>query len=277
MLEQLKYQNHANEVFEFGRDGIFVNVSELYDYAWNVTKKNNRIASLDRSIATRKLPITIICDTEEEGLKARNKLLEIAEKDVLAMKHGKIIIGDYYFRCFVTKSQKKNYLTTKRYMTVTLQLTSDFPYWVKENRHVISVVKPEGVETNAGGFDYPLDHPFDYLNDMANISLNNTDFTASNFRLIINGACKDPAIYIGDHLYQVYCTVNENEYLTIDSTTKTIVLTANDGTQINQFNNRNKASYIFEKIKPGKNVVSRTGTFTFEIITLEERSEPRWI
>ena len=63
----------------------------------------------------------------------RNKLMEVVEKDVLAMKHGKIIIGDYYFKCFVTKSQKKNYLTTKRWMELTLTLTTDFPYWVKES------------------------------------------------------------------------------------------------------------------------------------------------
>ena len=276
MLEQLKYQNHANEVFEFGKDGIFVNISELYDYAWDVTKKNNRIASLDRSIVTRKLPITIICDTEEEGLKARNKLLEVAEKDVLAMQHGKIIIGDYYFRCFVTKSQKKNYLTTKRHMTVTLYLTSDFPYWIKETRHVVSLLA-DGVEGNSGGFDYPFEYAFDYLNDVANKAVINDDFAASNFRMVINGACVDPAIHVGDHLYQVYCTVNEGEYLTIDSTSKTIILTANDGTQTNVFNSRNKDSYIFEKIKSGKNAVSWSGTFAFEIIILEERSEPRWI
>jgi len=276
MLEQLKYQNHANEVFEFGKDGIFVNISELYDYAWDVTKKNNRIASLDRSIVTKKLPITIICDTEEEGLKARNKLLEVAEKDVLAMQHGKIIIGDYYFRCFVTKSQKKNYLTTQRHMTVTLYLTSDFPYWVKETSHVISVLADDVAE-NTSGFDYSFEYPFDYLNDVANKAVINDDFAASNFRMVINGACVDPTIYIGDHLYQVYCTVNEGEYLTIDSTSKTIILTANDGTQTNVFNNRNKDSYIFEKIQSGKNVVSWPGTFTFEIVILEERSEPRWI
>lgn len=275
MLEQLKYQNHANEVFEFGKDGIFVNISELYDYAWDVTKKNNRIASLDRSIVTRKLPITIICDTEEAGLKARNNLLEVAEKDVLALQHGKIIVGDYYFRCFVTKSQKKNYLTTKRHMNVTLYLTSDFPYWVKETRHIVSSLIDYSTEQHTG-FDYSFEYPFDYQNNSANKSIGNTDFAASNFRMVINGACIDPAIHIGNHLYQVYCTVNEGEYLTIDSTSKTITLTAIDGTQTNVFNKRNKDSYIFEKIKPGKNVVSWPGTYTFEIVILEERSEPRW-
>ena len=273
MLEQLKYQN---EVFEFGKDGIFVNISELYDYEWGVTKKNNRIASLDRSIVTKKLPITIICDTEEDGLKARNKLLEVAEKDVLAMQHGRIIIGDYYFRCFVTKSQKKGYLTTKRHMTVTLYLTSDFPYWVKETTHVISSLSGSA-SANASGFDYSFEYPFDYRNDVTNKTISNTDFASSNFRLVINGACVDPAIHIGDHLYQVYCTVDEGEHLTIDSTSKTIVLTAKDGTQTNMFNNRNKDSYIFERISSGKNIVSWPGTFTFEIAIMEERSEPRWI
>ena len=32
MLEQLKYKNHQNEVFEFGKDGIFVEANELHDY-----------------------------------------------------------------------------------------------------------------------------------------------------------------------------------------------------------------------------------------------------
>ena len=132
MLEQLKYKNHVNEVFEFGKDGIFVDMNDLHDYEWTVTKRGNRIASLQRSVSNRKLPITIICDTEEKGILARNKMLEVMEKDVLSMQHGQIILGDYYFRCFVTKSQKKDYLTTKRMMKATLTLSTDFPYWVKE-------------------------------------------------------------------------------------------------------------------------------------------------
>ena len=107
MLEQLKYKNHRNEVFEFGKDGIFVDTNELHDYEWGITKKGNRIAAFDHVISSRKLPVIIICKTEAEGIAARNKLLEVVEKDVLAVQHGRIIIGDYYFRCFVTKSQVK--------------------------------------------------------------------------------------------------------------------------------------------------------------------------
>lgn len=274
MLEQLKYKNHINEIFDFGKDGIFVNTNDLHDYEWNVTKKNNRIASLDYAVSKRKLPIIIICRTEEEGIAARNKLLEVTEKDVLAMQHGKIIIGNYYFKCFVTKSEKKNYLLTRKYMELTLTLTTDFPYWVKESNISFGEEKATGESTF---LDYPFDFPFDYFSSTVNKTLDNTSFMPCNFKIIIYGVCSNPTISIAGHTYKVNCVVGEGEYLTIDSSAKTIYLTSNNGTQTNVFKNRERDSYIFEKIPVGSNAVTWDGNFGFDIILLEERSEPKWI
>lgn len=273
MLEQLIYKNHVNEVFEFGKDGIFVDMNDLHDYEWTVTKKGNRIAALDYGISKRKLPITIICDTEEKGIAARNKLLEVVEKDVLALQHGQVIIGDYYFRCFVTKSQKSNYLTAKRYMTLTLTLTSDFPYWVKETTYTFRNI----AEASGGkNLDFAVDHPFDYFSGIGTKELKNTDFVGTNFRMVIYGACSNPAVYVSGHLYQVNCEVDANAYLTIDSVAKRIYITANDGTVTNVFNLRNRDSYIFKKVPPGKSIVTWEGDFGIDITLLEERSEPKW-
>ena len=274
MLEQLKYKNHLNEVFEFGKDGIFVDMNDLHDYEWTVTKKGNRIAALDYAISKRKLPVKIICDTEAKGIAARNRLFEVTEKDVLAMQHGQIILGDYYFRCFVTKSEKKNYLTTKRHMELTLTLTSDFPYWVKESKFQFGKTQ---AKTRGSAVDFPFDYPFDYFHDIVNKTVNNTGIAATNFRMVIYGQCKNPIVYIGNHGYQVNCEIGNDEYLTIDSFTKRITLMAADGTQSNQFSNRNRASYIFEKIPSGNNVVTWDGSFGFDVTLFEERSEPRWI
>ncbi len=275
MLEQLKYKNHVNEVFEFGKDGIFVDMNDLRDYEWTVTKKNNRISALDYAVSKKKLPVTIICDTEAQGLKAANRLLEVVEKDVLALKHGRIIIGDYYFRCFVTASKKKDYLITKRHMTLTLTLTSDFPYWVKETTHVFRKLGEDG----GGGknLDFSFDHPFDYFSGMGNKKLNNTGFVGTNFRMTIYGECRYPAVYVSGHLYKVNCDVGVGEYLTIDSVSKKIFVTAIDGTTTNVFNLRNRDSYIFEKIPAGQNTVIWEGDFGVDITLLEERSEPKWI
>lgn len=274
MLEQLKYKNHINEVFEFGKNGIFVNASDLHDYAWTATTIGNRINALSRGISTRTLPVIIICKTEEDGIKARNKLLEVVEKDVLAMQHGQIIIGNYYFKCFVTQSAKSAYLTTKRYMVLNLTLTSDYPYWVKETT---TAFKTDNSGEGVGiGLDFPYDYPFDYFSTMASTTLFNSGFVPVNFRMVIYGACSNPSIAINGHTYQVDCEVGESEHLTIDSTTKKIFLTKNDGTVVNLFNKRNKASYIFEKIPVGEASVTWTGSYGFDIILMEERSEPKW-
>jgi hypothetical protein len=271
MLEQLKYKNHINEVFEFGRYGVYVNMNDLHDYEWSSVSKGSKISAFKRGVSTRKLPVVIKCDSEEDGIRARNKLLEICEKDVLALQHGQIIIGDYYFKCFVTRSQKTDYITDKRYMSANLTLTSDYPYWVKES------VKTFGTSATASeGLDYPFDFNFDYFTDVSKTVLTNPSFVSSNFKMIVYGACSNPSLIIGGHTYQVNCTVGDGEYLTIDSTTKKIFLTKNDGTTINQFNNRNKTSYIFEKIPSGDSVVIWTGDFGFDVILMEERSEPKW-
>ncbi len=272
MFEKLKYKNHINEVIDFGKDGIFVNTGDLHDYEWTASSKGNMISSLKKAVQTRKLPIVIMCATEEEGIAARNKLFETFEKDVLALQPGQIIIGDYYFRCYVTKSTKNVYQRSKRHMELTLTLTSDHPYWINES------LKSFGVSSETGeGLDYTFDYSFDYFTDTASTELNNTNFVASAFRLIIYGACINPTITIGGHTYQVDCTVADGEYLTIDSTTKRIFVTKNDGTIVNHFNDRNKNSYVFQKIPSGKNAVTWTGDFGFDVILMEERSEPKWI
>lgn len=275
MLEKLTYVNHAGEVFEFGKDGIYVNTSNIHDYEWSTTTKGDRISAFTRKVSTRSLPVVIICDTAENGIAARNRLLEVTDKDVLAMEPGKIIIGGYYFKCFVTKSSKGSYLTNKRYMKITLTLTSDYPYWVKETTFPFLAGGNETSETSAY-LDFDYDYPFDYAVDTTTDKVANSGYVAANFRLIIYGACSNPAVYINDHKYQVNCEIGTNEYLTIDSVTKKIYLTENDGTIINKFADRSKDDYIFEKIPDGNNTVSWDGGFGFDLTIIEERSEPKW-
>ena len=272
MLEQLKYKNHLNEVFEFGKDGIFVDTNTLHDYEWTVTKKNERISALTRKISKRKLPVKIVCASEAAGIAARNRLFEVVERDVLAMKHGQIICGDYYFKCFVTASKKSSYQVSDRLMEASLTLTTDYPYWVKETRLVFS---PAGVSPYGVVPDYPYDYPFEYYSNLQNQPVTNTGFAASDFRLIIYGACVDPTISIAGHTYKVNCSVGANEYLTIDSSTKKIYITGNTGEVTNVFNLRSRESYIFEKIPSGSHTVAWNGEFGFDVILLEERSEPK--
>lgn len=273
MLEKFTYTNNFNETLEFGKDSLFVNENDLRDFAWDITSKNNKISGFKKGIVSKTIPVILKCNTEAEGIQLRNKLFEVFEKDVLAQKHGKIQIGDHYMLCYITGSKKTQYLITKQYMLVTLTVQTDYPVWIKE-----TVTQFDMTTGTTGTYlDFPYDFPFDYKSGYANSHIVNTDFVASNFIIRVFGYTQSPTIYIGDHEYSVDVLVDTNEYLTIDSINKTIVLTRSNGQQVNCFNNRNKGSYIFEKIPSGSSVVSSANkNVRFEVTLLEERSEPKW-
>ena len=274
MLEQMKYINHLNEVIEFGKNGIFADANELRNYEWTAKNKGNKFDKFEAGICKRKLPVHIICDTVEKGIEARNRLFEVMEKDVLTKQYGRIVIGDYYLKCFVLKSQKKDYLTAQRYLQLELTVQSDVPFWYKETKHVFR----KNAESGAGGknLDYSFDYAFDFKPDTGNERLINRSLAASNFRITIYGICTNPEIKIGGHLYRVYGTVEANEYLTIDSVTKEIYLTTNTGRIVNRFNDRYRRSYIFEKIPTGIIPVLWEGGYGIDVTIIDERSEPDW-
>ena len=273
MLEVIKYINHMNETLEFGANGLYVNENDLRNFAWEITSKNDRISGFKKGIVSKTIPIVLKCVSEKEGISLKNRLFEVFEKDVLAVKHGKIIIGDYYLKCFVTESVKSEYLINKSYLRITVKVSTDFPYWIKETASTFNY----GNDTAGLDLDFNRDHPYDYTSNLLGKQLVNSNFVNSNFRINIYGACENPRITVAGHKYEVSASVEMNEYLTIDSVSKTVILTHADGTQENLFNKRNKFSYIFEKMPPGVSNVSASGSFAFDIVLLEERGEPKWI
>lgn len=277
MLERIQYKNHLDEVLDFGLNGMFVNESDLRNYLWSYTSKNNRISDFSRGIGKKKLPVIIACSSEEEGIAKRNALFEVAEKDVLAKKHGKIIIGDYYMKCFIVGSEKSDYLTGKKSMMVKLVIVTDFPAWVKESTSAFRKYDSP-FASGAGGqnLDFPYDYAFDYAPEFLNQNLVNEDFVPTNFRMVIYGPCVAPEIFISGHKYNTSTEIATNEYMVVDSIAKTVDLYRTNGEKVNCFNQRNRESYLFEKIPSGANIVTWEGDFGFDITLLEERSEPKW-
>lgn len=272
MIEKLQYINHQNEVLDFGENGLYVAENDLRNYRWKPMIQNNKISGFKKEITSKLLPIII--KTENDGVLLKNRLFEIFEKDVIANTPGKIVINGYYLKCFITDNTKSDYMLENNRLKTKVNLTTDFPWWVKE-----SVTKFNYAPSNIKGtnLDYNRDYPYDYASNMLTTALNNTNFVPSNFRLIIYGPCEDPAITIAGHLYKVKTSIASNEFVVIDSTEKTIIKTLADGKKENCFNNREKTSYVFEKIPTGRLNVSSSADFKFDVILLEERSEPKWI
>lgn len=274
MLEKFTYTNSLGESLEFGKDCLFVNENDLRDFAWSITSKNDKISGFKKGIVSKTIPIILKCDSEADGLYLRNRLFEVFEKDVVTKKYGKIHIGDYYLRCYITGTKKTQYLVNMNYMVISATVQTDVPEWIKETTTIFNMnTKP--VEEY---LDYPYDFSHDYKNSLISYQVTNGSLTPSNFIITIFGYVQSPTLYIGEHEYTVNVTVDVDEYLTIDSINKTIILTKWNGEQVNCFNSRNKDSYIFEKIPVGTNYITAPSEkINFNITLLEERSEPKWI
>ena len=273
MLEKFKYINHKNEVLEFGSGSLFANENDLRDFEWSLISRSEKISGFKKGIAKKSIPLIIKCNSEDEGINLRNQIYEITEKDILAKKPGKIVIGDYYLRCYITGITKSDYLISKQYMTAEMNIQTDSDVWINEKTILF-----RGANADNGFLDFPYDMPFDYRSSLQSDSFNNPGFSPCDFRCIIYGTVINPTIFINDHEYSVNVVVNKGEYLTIDSVNKTIYLKKINGEDVNCFNNRNKDSYIFQKVQPGGNLLKTSNEgMNFDLMLYNERSEPKWI
>lgn len=269
MLERVKYINHFNEEVVFGENGLFVNENDLHDFEWEIMSKNDKISSFKKTLIQRNLPVVFATENCNE---LKNTLFEVFEKDVLAKKHGKLYIGDYYLKCFVTGCKSTGYTSDKIETYWDLTIQTDFPEWIKETSYSFGLVSSVGKN-----LDYNNDFPYDYSSNVLNTKLINSDFSDTKFNMKVLGPAVNPKVTIGPNEYQVYVTLSSSEYLEIDSMNKKIIHVTADGENVNVFNKRNRDSYIFEKIPSGESNISLSGDFVVEITLLEERGVPKWI
>ena len=94
MLDNFVYENHLGQRFVGLENGVYLNHSNLRDYAWSCDTMNNRISRFYRSITERTLPLVFVGKSGDEATAVKNRLAELAETDIEAMIPGKIFVGD---------------------------------------------------------------------------------------------------------------------------------------------------------------------------------------
>lgn len=275
MLDQFIYEDHLGRRFVGLDNGVYLNYNDLRDYAWSYDTINSRISRFYRPVTNRKLPLMVAGRSEAEAIYTKNRLLELAETDIMSRQPGKVYIGNYYSYGYITGSAKSEYLINRQVCKIDLTFTSDNPAWYSEKTHVF--IPGSNTESDiTGGIDYPYDYSHDYALSLVGRRITCDAIGSSAFKLLIYGECNNPSVLVGDHLYAVNGLVRQNETLLIDSVNKTITLTTAQGFKVNWFDKRERTSYIFEPIPTGQSIVGWAGTFGFDLTIIEERSEPRW-
>lgn len=268
---ELYYKNNRNEIVNLSKWPIMLqNPETLLEYKWEYGTKNNRISYFKKAIMEMSLDISIFADSEEEFNDTVDHLFEKTEIDVLQEEPGEIHIGEQYMKCYVLENEMGDYDPDCSATDITLKIVTDNAWWYSEKKFEFRPTKATDV-----WLDYPHEIPYDYLSNLVSENINNEAFSACDFRIIVYGPCVDPTIYIANHKYNVNTTLADGDYIVIDSAMRTIRKVENNGEETNIYDDRNRDSYIFERIPARIVPVSADGSFGFDLYILEERSKPR--
>ena len=213
-----------------------------------------------------------------------NELIAEFDKDVLAMTPGTLVCNGYSIPAYCI-SQEDCTVNTSNLLWDSFKRTflCPYPFWSKQSFNklfVTSATEPEWEDIK----DYvpvsengKADYMFDYMTHTGkNDSFTNEDLTGSEYVLVINGSASLPEIRIGDLTISMNLNILTDEFLTIDSRAKTIVLTHADGTTENAFGYRDVSVDIFQKIPKGEIYVYWDGDYSWTLTLYDERTAPLW-
>lgn len=265
---QASYVNSINQKIEFGKNGLYINESDLHDYEWAYGTSHNKITYFNTQIFEKGIPIVIVSQSKAERNEIANNLFKVVDYDVVNRKPGKLWIGDWYLQGYFMAAGSSGY-SNDNTISIKLKFVSDM-LWRKETSYYF---------TNRGtvnDLDFNYDHDYDLKRPVSH-KIQNTNYVDTDFRIVIHGTANNPTVYIGENLYSVEVVIPDKNRLVIDSVNKTIKAYTEFGVETNCFAYRNKDWYIFEKIKPGTNEVDWDGNYAVEVVLIEQRSEPEWI
>ena len=255
------------------KDAVFHSYSWKYDgteqrYGINISSFKKDPAEYEATIIFR--------GTENQRRESLDNFLETAEFDIINKTPGNLIIGDYYISAYVISSNTTPY-EGSGWTRKNVIFLCPYPFWIHEEKRSFPVISDNSESDSF--LNYEHDYNYDYTMPYGGDVIWQVDhYAPCDFLMTIFGPCVDPRIVINGHPYQVYVTLDENEYLKIDSrlNANTVVRYAANGIQQDVYDMRAKQESVFEPIVPGNVRVVWSGEFGFDLTLYCERSEPRW-
>lgn len=281
-----RYVNSRGEILDFSEFPYLFQSGDLVNYSWKYDSTNNRITNVRRETGERPFKVGLIPDwslpyaEKRAALKeAAEHLFNVIEYDVINNTDGRIETDTgSYFPCRILVSDKSDWEKPTAYMFHDLTAVSGKNAWISEQDFSFYPAVSESEHSAAEFLDYAFDYDFEYTPQQTGRgSLNISHLETSDFKLTIFGPCSNPRILIAGHPYEVFTSLQNGEYLVIDSRNNTVMKYLSNGTQESVYDLRGKVNTVFEKIPPGYSQVSWDGTFGFELTVFLERSEPLWI
>lgn len=260
------YENSNGEKLNLLKKPYRAYEADVFDSSWEEsTDGYERTIEID------------IVDDKNNFASNMNRLYSIISVDSDNGKDGRLWVNDTYIRCHVTRSEKSNWKGLLM-SSVLLTFTAKKLSWIKED---VSNFFPGGggnFRLSSGeGLDYNYDFDYDFTEpDTGNAQITVDSSSPVDFSFVIYGMAYNPAISVNGYQYKILDTLEDGEYIILDSASKSILKYYADGTSENILNKRDTTQSIFAKIKPGINSIMWDGSFGFDLILYNARKEPLW-
>ncbi len=275
---QFYYISHSGIRINFYEAPYYLNDTDLLSYEWGYETENGRILNITKGTTDKSLEIYVM---PEFGIENRNivmkqavdYLLSVLDADVAEKESGRLYTDTgYYLECLFVKSEKSDWNMGINFMFNSFTLLVPRPFWIREHEHNFKAADISSTNNKR----YMNKYAYRYANGLNNTYIVNDHYTECNFLLRIYGPCVKPTVYIGGYEYHVDITLEDGEYLEIDSAAETVTKCMISGIRVNAFHNRSFKNSVFRPVQTGQQDVFWDGKFDFDLILYEGRSEPRW-
>lgn len=277
---EIYYVGNNGEKIDFLSDDIsapypeqeLLQVNWSYNTDSRIGNKRN-VSEIYKDIQERDLTLEILADDEDEFNRIMNKMHDVFEHDIRILKEGTLYFNGWYQKCFIVAKNYSNYDYLMDYSEIKVKVLIPHPFWIKEIFHSFDIQE----KIYDTGMDYRYDYAFDYApSGISYVIWDTQHYASSDFKLYVYGPCTNPLISVNGYPYQVFTTLEPNEYFVLDSKENTITKYLANGTTSSLYNSRQFVPSVFEKIPGGTINVSWNGNFHFNITLFAERSEPKW-
>lgn len=279
MLKPLKYVNSQGKVVDFRKFETVVYKAQFHSSTWTVETVTQQygvsISTYGKEPLELEMSIAVRSNQKADVL---NNIFEIFETDIINNTLGKLYFGESYVNCVIISNTT---LPSEEFYGAenTFSVYVPYPFWIRETENTFFT---ETVTSTDLGLDYPYNYTYDYTPEPKGVALWYVDhFAPSDFQITIYGECVNPRILINGYPYEVFVTLQKNEYLIIDSTNNnnTVTQYRSNGTTVNLFDLRggkDTNQSIFKKIPSGNLKINWSGNFSFSVKLFLERGVPKW-
>lgn len=272
---EVRYVSSNRKEYNLIGDKMRPTSGVFHDYEWDPEtvsqKMGDKVTGFTKKAKTYSLTLTVRGKLEERK-SLIDELTNEFEHDIINITPGRIFFGEWYIDCYIKNKTTGISGTWNNWTELSVGAYCPYPFWIRETPYYFKAAEI----TSTNNKRYSGRYAYRYANGLNNTYIINDHYAESNFRMVIYGPCVKPSVYIGGYEYHADITLESGEYLEIDSAAETVTKYMVSGIRVNAFNNRSFQNNIFRPVQPGQQDISWDGSFDFDLILFEERSEPRW-